>query len=846
MRNSNWTYRIVAFFFFCMLFIPSSALASASGAAGWMTRFGTREGDKTLPLGIRYTKAHPLIVVADWIFQPYTFRNDKGEPDGLLIEMLEQIFSQLHVPYEIRMMDYKTAKRMLYSGEAQLMMDVKKPDEIHGVKYGKAELINYRVGVVRLNTTRSLHSIELIKRGDTIYTNTWNYIDRYLLRYFNNSPVFTVSWRDPHDALDEILHGNIKHYICGKTGIENDIRRYGLRDRIVVDDIDIPEGHFHFLSNDEALLRELDMQFERLQHSGRYQPLINKWLSKNSNNEEGNALLDIIAIVGIILLFVGATIALVFTMRGGNTGNLKREFKAVAHMSITLTDCNVFAINVRRQWVYNVSGDFLPPRGLSMKDYEKLIHPDDLYIEQEACRRVDAGERNMPLISFRMRKYKSAPDEWRQMRVDASVKSDKSGMPIYVYLAMHDETDRLEEQKQLGIQLREFSHITEIADFGMAYYDARGRLANCNNAMIQIFDKGGVGKGEQYLRSTTRDDLKIIFNGLMLDKGEKAWICCPVDIPELNLHVTLELRINPVCSDDGKYQGFSICALDLTDKLEMYHRDSMASRKELHNARELRRYRLEEEYVMREREALNNRFQQVQQMLKEQTQLATDAAKQKTIFLANMTHELRTPLNLINGFAEVMQVGATSEEKEQYFAIMHHNCIMLINIIDNILRLSNIETDGITIKPHLIDFAKEFAEAADEMKKYMSSPKVEYIVEAPLGKLDVEVDFEKIKVILDALVNNAVKNTNEGSIRVGFAYQKHQRKLSVYCQDTGCGIPADKQNEIFECFKKVNAFVPGTGIGLYVCKRIADAMNATIEVESTEGKGSTFTLNIPL
>lgn len=846
MRNSNWTYRIVAFFFFCMLFIPSSALASASGAAGWMTQFGTREGDKTLPLGIRYTKAHPLIVVADWIFQPYTFRNDKGEPDGLLIEMLEQIFSQLHVPYEIRMMDYKTAKRMLYSGEAQLMMDVKKPDEIHGVKYGKAELINYRVGVVRLNTTRSLHSIELIKRGDTIYTNTWNYIDRYLLRYFNNSPVFTVSWRDPHDALDEILHGNIKHYICGKTGIENDIRRYGLRDRIVVDDIDIPEGHFHFLSNDEALLRELDMQFERLQHSGRYQPLINKWLSKNSNNEEGNALLDIIAIVGIILLFVGATIALVFTMRGGNTGNLKREFKAVAHMSITLTDCNVFAINVRRQWVYNVSGDFLPPRGLSMKDYEKLIHPDDLYIEQEACRRVDAGERNMPLISFRMRKYKSAPDEWRQMRVDASVKSDKSGMPIYVYLAMHDETDRLEEQKQLGIQLREFSHITEIADFGMAYYDARGRLANCNNAMIQIFDKGGVGKGEQYLRSTTRDDLKIIFNGLMLDKGEKAWICCPVDIPELNLHVTLELRINPVCSDDGKYQGFSICALDLTDKLEMYHRDSMASRKELHNARELRRYRLEEEYVMREREALNNRFQQVQQMLKEQTQLATDAAKQKTIFLANMTHELRTPLNLINGFAEVMQVGATSEEKEQYFAIMHHNCIMLINIIDNILRLSNIETDGITIKPHLIDFAKEFAEAADEMKKYMSSPKVEYIVEAPLGKLDVEVDFEKIKVILDALVNNAVKNTNEGSIRVGFAYQKHQRKLSVYCQDTGCGIPADKQNEIFECFKKVNAFVPGTGIGLYVCKRIADAMNATIEVESTEGKGSTFTLNIPL
>ncbi|MBO5586768.1 MAG: HAMP domain-containing histidine kinase, partial [Prevotella sp.] len=560
----------------------------------------------------------------------------------------------------------------------------------------------------------------------------------------------------------------------------------------------------------------------------------------------GNALLDIIAIVGIILLFVGATIALVFTMRGGNTGNLKREFKAVAHLSITLTDCNVFAINVRRQWVYNVSGDFLPQGGLSMKDYEKLIHPDDLYIEQEACRRVDAGERNMPLISFRMKKHNAAPDEWRQMRVDASVKSDKRGMPIYVYLAMHDETDRLKEQKLLDIQLREFSHITEITDFGMAYYDAKGRLANCNSAMIQIFDKGGVGKGEQYLRSTTRDDLKIIFNGLMLDHGQKAWFCCPVDIPELNLHVTLELRINPVMSDDGRYQGFSLCALDLSEKLEMYHRDSVVNRKEEHNRHDLYRYHFEEEYVMREMETLNNKFQQVQQLLKEQTKIANDAAKQKTIFLANMTHELRTPLNLINGFAEVMQVGATKEEKEQYFAIMQHNCTMLINIIDNILRLSNIDTDGITIKLHLIDFAKAFVEAAGEMKKYFVSSKVEYIVESPLSALDVEVDFEHIKVILDALVNNAVKNTHEGTIRVGFTYHKNERILSVYCQDTGCGIPQDKQNEIFDLFKKVNAFVPGTGIGLHVCKLIADAMNATIDVESTEGKGSTFTLNIPV
>ena len=841
------TYLIAIFSAVMLLSAPAEVLAASSAsssAASLLGSYGVHKGDSILPLGIRYTKEHPLIIVADWLFQPYTFCNDKAEPDGLLIELIQGIFNQLHVPYEIRMTNYKEARRMLYNGTAHLMMDVKKPSEMRGVHYGKSILANYRVGLVRLKTTPSLHSIELIKRGDTIYTNTWKYIDDYLYNYFDKNPNFNVKWLEPHDALDELLLGNIKYYICGRAGIENDLRFFSMQDRITVDDIDVPQGEFHFMSSDVNLLNELDNQFERLKASGRYQPLVDKWLSDDDKYDAGTTPIDILAIVGIILLFVGAITASFFTMRSGNSGNLKREFKAIAHMSITLTDCNVFAINVRRQWVYNVSGNVLPRQGLSMADYEGLIHPDDLHVVLNAVERVDGGAKQMPSISFRMKRYGDTTNDWRQMKVNAFIKLDKKDMPVYVYLALHDETDSLREQRMLDIQLKEFSHVTEITECGMAYYDANGNFSNCNSTMINIFDKGGVGKGEQYVKSTNREILKMIFNGLTLGVGESAWFCSPVDLPELNLHLMLEVRINTVRSDDGRYQGFSLSILDLTEQLEMRHREAAVNRKMLHNERDLYRYRKEMEFALREKETLNNKFHQVEQQLKEQTKVANDAVRQKTIFLANMTHELRTPLNLINGFAEVMQVGATMEEKEQYFSIMQHNCTMLINIIDNILNLSTIDAEGVTIRTLRTDFAKDFAVHASEMRKYINSPKVEYIVEKPLNTLDLEVDTDHIMMILDAFVNNAAKNTREGTIRVGFTYDKSNSQLVVYCQDTGCGIPADKQGEIFDCFTKVNPFVPGTGIGLYLCRLIADAMNATIDVESKEGEGSTFTLNV--
>ena len=403
---------------------------------------------KSTPLGIRYTKKHPLVIACDWNFAPYSFRNDRMKADGFLVDVVREIFSQTHIPYEIRMVDWKQAKRMLYSGEAQLMMDVRKPDDLHGVKYGRSVLAPYPVSVARMKGTSPMSSVELLTPSDTVHVNYGDYALHYIV---TRNPKPIVLPCAPYEALSDLLSGKIRYYVCGQEVLRREVMRFSLQDRIELDDVGILDGQFSFMSNDAQLLAETDAQFERLQALGRYKPLVDKWLSEDpqyGRGQEEGILPDVIAIVGMLLLFVGSIIALVFIMRGGNTGNLKREFKAIAHMSIELTGCNVLAINVRRMWVYNVSGDYLPRKGLPMSAYEALIHPDDIMTEYEARRRVDEGERNMPVVSFRMRKHDGAPDDWHQMSVHAYVKSKKAKPPAYVYLALTEEEGSRSEEAQ--------------------------------------------------------------------------------------------------------------------------------------------------------------------------------------------------------------------------------------------------------------------------------------------------------------------------------------------------------------------------------------------------------------
>ena len=236
-----------------------------------------------------------------------------------------------------------------------------------------------------------------------------------------------------------------------------------------------------------------------------------------------------------------------------------------------------------------------------------------------------------------------------------------------------------------------------------------------------------------------------------------------------------------------------------------------------------------------------------QEQLKRETERANDSGHQKSVFLANMTHEIRTPLNAIVGFSDLLQTMEQPEEKRELIHIIHNNCDMLLRIVNDILMLSSVESTGLELIPERVDFSKEFNVICQSLAQRVENPNVEFQKENPLPSLLVTIDNERIQQVITNFVTNAVKNTHQGHIRVGYRVETSDKtSLYVYCEDTGSGIPEDAQAHIFERFVKLNEFVQGTGLGLSICKVIIEKCGGEIGVQSEVGKGSTFWFRIPI
>lgn len=241
-----------------------------------------------------------------------------------------------------------------------------------------------------------------------------------------------------------------------------------------------------------------------------------------------------------------------------------------------------------------------------------------------------------------------------------------------------------------------------------------------------------------------------------------------------------------------------------------------------------------------------------QEELRLETIRAEESGKQKASFLANMTHEIRTPLNAIVGFSDLLHMTDNPNDRKEYINIIRQNCNLLLRLIDDILETSTMNERPQSIKPEDMDFAKFFDEVCQIVAQRVQAPDIEFIIDNPFSTLKACSDKERIQQVLTNFVTNSVKYTHQGHIKVG--YRSETREVNgtetdgiyIYCEDTGAGIPKEKQGCVFDRFVKLNDYVQGTGLGLSICKSIAERCGGQIGLISEgEGKGSTFWFWIP-
>ena len=228
---------------------------------------------------------------------------------------------------------------------------------------------------------------------------------------------------------------------------------------------------------------------------------------------------------------------------------------------------------------------------------------------------------------------------------------------------------------------------------------------------------------------------------------------------------------------------------------------------------------------------------------------AMEADRNKTEFMQNMSHEIRTPLNAIVGFTQVLvgdDTPLSTEERLNMTKIVSSNTEVLNNLVNEILDLTSIETDKYVFKKDNVSI-NSICHRALSAANHLKPKDVSLLFEEQLpNSFCLVTDADRVNQVLYNLLTNALKNTTQGSVVLDCTADGNSKKLTLSVTDTGIGVPKDKQNYIFERFSKLDTFKQGVGLGLDICRIIAQKLGGTIDIDPTYTNGARFVFTLPL
>ena len=217
----------------------------------------------------------------------------------------------------------------------------------------------------------------------------------------------------------------------------------------------------------------------------------------------------------------------------------------------------------------------------------------------------------------------------------------------------------------------------------------------------------------------------------------------------------------------------------------------------------------------------------------------------KDAFLANLSHEIRTPLNSIVGFSSLLGDMQQKSEAKEYANIIKHNSDLLLKLVNDAVSVTLLQTGQISFQEEKVDVCSI---CRILVQSYAAKAKSGVVVETDLHQeaFMLKTDKMYLKQVLENLLSNAVKFTDKGHVTLSTELAEDGKSIRFIVTDTGSGIPESIQNNIFDTFQKQDSFIQGIGLGLTICKLIAQSLNGSICLDTEFKKGTRMIFNHPI
>jgi PAS domain S-box-containing protein len=294
--------------------------------------------------------------------------------------------------------------------------------------------------------------------------------------------------------------------------------------------------------------------------------------------------------------------------------------------------------------------------------------------------------------------------------------------------------------------------------------------------------------------------------------------------------VDVSLTVSPIRDDTGGVNGAAVIARDVTH---------------------LRRQQAQLEALLAKERVARADSEAAQQALAEQNERLRELDRLKDEFISLVSHELRTPLTSIHGYLELLLDGGAGElgpEQERFLTVVERNSKRLMQLVGDLLFMAQVEAGKLALDLDEVDLSEVLTECLEAAKPAADEKQVELV--SSLAQTPTMLgDRSRIAQVLDNLISNSLKFTPRSG-RVSISVSRDGDDAVVEVEDTGVGIPAAEQERLFErFFRSTNATdqaIPGTGLGLTIAKTIVERHEGSIEIESTEGSGTTVRVRLPV